>query len=210
MPKDNFGPAGAASDALGATKLNPPAGAGAGAAAGVATAGAGAPKLNPPAPTLPAAGGAAAPPVGAPKLKPPAPTLPPPKLKSPGPTAPALGAPAAAPTTLGAAGFGVSQAAHALTSLILRTLQTSHFHEPSLADVRDAQVAAALDSASGSASPSSVTSSSSESPSPKTHSTYHSTKASLETVPSGASFRSVRRCSSSQYVVPKASMSAWN
>merc|ERR1712091_769041 len=172
-----------------------------------AGAGAGAPKLKPPAPMLPAAGAGA----GAPKLKPPAPTLPPPKLKPPGPTLPgALGALVAPAAALGAAGFGVSQAAHAAAPLSLRTSQTSHFQEPSFAAVNDAQVAAALDSAAGSSSSSVAVQSSSESPSPRTQSTYHSTKASRATVPPGASLRSVRRCSSSQYVVPRASMSAWN
>ena len=154
---------------------------------------------------LPAGAGA-----GAPKLKPPAPTLPPPKLKPPGPTLPgALGALVAPAAALGAAGFGVSQAAHFDASLSLRTSHTSHFQEPSFAVVNEAQVAAALDSAAGSSSSSVVASSVSE-PSPRTQSTYHSTKASRATVPPGASLRSVRRCSSSQYVVPSASMSAWN
>ena len=111
---------------------------------------------------------------------------------------------------MGAAGFGVSQAAHFDASLSLRTSHTSHFQEPSFAVVNEAQVAAALDSAAGSSSSSVVVASSSESPSPRTQSTYHSTKASRWTVPPGASLRSVRRCSSSQYVVPSASMSAWN
>ena len=75
--------------------------------------------------------------------------------------------------------------------------------------VNEAQVAAAFDSAAGSSSSSVVAASVSE-PSPRTQSTYHSTKASRWTVPPGASLRSVRRCSSSQYVVPSASMSAWN
>merc|ERR1739841_97964 len=144
----------------------PAAGAGAGASAS------GAPKLNPPAPMLPAGAGA-----GAPKLKPPAPTLPPPKLKPPGPTLPgALAALPLAAAFCGAAGFGVSQAAHFDASLSLRTSHTSHFQEPSFAAVSDAHVAAAFDSAAGSSSSSSVVASSVSEPSPSTQSTYHSTK----------------------------------
>ena len=180
-----------------APKLKPPpddtavtgAGAGAGAGADVVAP----PKLNPPDPIEGAAAAAV--------------LAPPPKLKPPAPMADPL---AAALSLLSSClssypGRTVSQAAHLVSPALLRTMQASHFQDPSstpnaLPHPSPPDVAG-LSSSSPASSSSSV--SMSDSSPPNNQSRYHAMNASREIFPSAPLiFLMVRRCSSSQYVVP--------
>ena len=119
-------------------------------------------------------------------------------------------------------GFTVSQATQVVDDALLDTIHTAHFHEPSSDALNmephpsDSPVCFLSVEAAGSSSLSSSSSSSSPSslsPSPNNQSTYHDTNASFVMTFSPASpskvliFLIVRRCSSSQYVVPSDSIS---
>ena len=174
-----------------------------------------APKLKPP-PDDTAGAGASADVVAPPKLNPPDPIeeagaaavlAPPPKLKPPAPMADPL---AAALSLLSSClssypGRTVSQAAHLVSPALLRTMHASHFQDPSstpnaLPHPSSPDVAG-LSSSSPASSSSSV--SMSDSSPPNNQSRYHAMNASREIFPSAPLiFLMVRRCSSSQYVVP--------
>ena len=92
------------------------------------------------------------------------------------------------------------------SAALFRTMQASHFHEPSSTPPKSPPHPTA-DEVTTSPAPSSPSSSSSlsmsDSSPPKSQSKYQATKAPRDIVPSSPPiFLMVRRCSSSQYVVP--------
>mmetsp|Transcript_20977 Transcript_20977/g.50546 ORF Transcript_20977/g.50546 Transcript_20977/m.50546 type:complete len:203 (-) Transcript_20977:633-1241(-) len=113
-------------------------------------------------------------------------------------------------------GLGVSQATHAIADRLFVTMHTPHFQEPSSEVLNMEPQPSGLTSSplenTGSSSPASLALpfelSSSDSSSPNNQSTYQSTNAFFVMIlsPDDSSneliFLIVRRCSSSQYVVP--------